>query len=231
MGGGVPAQRRRRQLPLGVLRRPARADRRGAAAALRRHDAREERPAPPRAAQVLRRAAIAHGRQARLRRAEPLPHRRGDGLPRAARLGRRLRRRGAARRQARGRRRVAAARHVVVTSPSGAQFSRCRRWRYLLWRCWDAKRPAANFLMLNPSTADEVKLDPSCTRARDYALRWGFGGLLVTNIFAWRATDPQEMKAARDPVGRGNDRAILRAAREAAIVVCAWGNHGTHMNR
>jgi len=46
---------------------------------------------------------------------------------------------------------------------------------------------------------------------------------LVTNIFAWRATDPQEMKATRDPVGRGNDRAILRAASKAAIVVCAWG--------
>jgi hypothetical protein len=85
-------------------------------------------------------------------------------------------------------------------SASGAAFSKCRRWRYLLWRSWDEKRPAANFLMLNPSTADEVKLDPSCTRARD-------------------------------PVGRGNDRAILRAARESAIVVCAWGNHGSHLER
>src|SRR6266851_3673830 len=55
--------------------------------------------------------------------------------------------------------------------------------------------------------------------------------LLVTNIFAWRATDPQEMKAVRDPVGRGNDRAILRAARKAAFVVCAWGNHGAHLGR
>src|SRR2546422_1547473 len=119
----------------------------------------------------------------------------------------------------------------MTLSASGAVFSKCRRWRYLLWRRWDEKRPAANFLMLNPSTADETQLDPSCTRAREYASRWGFGGLLVTNLFAWRATDPEEMKAARDPVGRGNDRAILRAAREAAIVVCAWGNHGTHMNR
>src|SRR5438094_9798340 len=115
----------------------------------------------------------------------------------------------------------------MILSASGAVFSKCRRWRYLLWRRWDEKRPSANFLMLNPSTADETQLDPSCTRARDYAARWGFGGLLVTNIFAWRATDPEQMKAARDPVGRGNDRAILRAAREAAIVVCAWGNHGT----
>ena len=85
--------------------------------------------------------------------------------------------------------------------------------------------------MLNPSTADEVRLDPSCRRARNYAERWGFGGVLVTNLFAWRATDPQELKAARDPVGRGNDAAILRAARAADIVVCAWGNHGAHRDR
>ncbi|HYL22994.1 MAG TPA: DUF1643 domain-containing protein [Burkholderiales bacterium] len=120
---------------------------------------------------------------------------------------------------------------AVIASASGAVFSRCRRWRYLLWRRWDAARPSANFLMLNPSTADEFRLDPSCTRARLYAERWGYGALIVTNLFGWRATDPGEMKAAREPVGRANDAAILRAAREAAIVVCAWGNHGAHRER
>ena len=113
---------------------------------------------------------------------------------------------------------------------SGAKFSRCRKWRYLLWRRWD-EGPVANFLMLNPSTADEVKLDPSCTRARVYAEQWGFGALIVTNLFGWRATDPGEMKAVRDPVGRGNDRAILNAALNSALVVCAWGNHGLHRAR
>src|SRR2546423_5139936 len=120
---------------------------------------------------------------------------------------------------------------AVVSSDSGAVFSACRRWRYLLWRRWDASLPVANFLMLNPSTADEWKLDPSCTRARRYAERWGYGSLIVTNLFGWRATDPKEMRAVRDPVGRGNDRAILRAARESQIVVCAWGNHGAHLGR
>lgn len=85
--------------------------------------------------------------------------------------------------------------------------------------------------MLNPSTADERQLDPSCTRARVYAEKWGFGALIVTNLFGWRATDPEEMKAAPDPVGRGNDEAILRAATEAQLVVCAWGNHGSHLER
>jgi hypothetical protein len=118
-----------------------------------------------------------------------------------------------------------------MQGPSGATFSRCRKWRYLLWRRWDEALPAVNFLMLNPSTADEFQLDPSCTRARVYAQAWGFGALIVTNIFAWRATDPGEMKAVRDPVGKGNDAAILRAARESGLVVCAWGNHGAHLQR
>ena len=85
--------------------------------------------------------------------------------------------------------------------------------------------------MLNPSTADEFKLDPSCTRARNYAERWGYGALIVTNIFGWRSTDPSALKAVKDPVGRGNDEAILKAATEAKLVVCAWGNHGEHMKR
>ncbi len=114
---------------------------------------------------------------------------------------------------------------------SGATFSPCRRWRYLLWRRWDAAKPAANFLMLNPSTADEVRLDPTCSRARDYAERWGYGALIVTNIFSFRNTNPSQMKAAKDPVGPGNDAAIVKAARESALVVCAWGNHGAFLGR
>lgn len=119
---------------------------------------------------------------------------------------------------------------MIALTPSGAKFSRCRRWRYILWRKW-SDGPTANFLMLNPSTADELKLDPSCTRARLYAERWGFGALVVTNLFGWRATDPDDMKAARDPIGSRNDDAILEAARSADLVVCAWGNHGAHLER
>ena len=116
-------------------------------------------------------------------------------------------------------------------TPAGATFSACRRWRYLLWRCWDESKPAANFLMLNPSTADELKLDP---RAREHATtheRWGFGAVLITNIFAWRSTDPTLLRVVKNPIGRGNDAAIVKAAKQAKLVVCAWGNHGEHMGR
>ncbi len=114
----------------------------------------------------------------------------------------------------------------IIKNDSGAQFSDCRKWRYLLWRRWDPSGPVANFLMLNPSTADEIKLDPTCARARTYAEAWGYGALIVTNVFAWRSTDPQALKRVKDPVGAGNDAAILRAAKESDLVVCAWGNHG-----
>ena len=85
--------------------------------------------------------------------------------------------------------------------------------------------------MLNPSTADEFQLDPSCTRARNYAERWGYGALIVTNVFGWRSTDPAQLRLVKDPVGRGNNAAIVKAAQEAELVVCAWGNHALHLER
>lgn len=120
---------------------------------------------------------------------------------------------------------------MIARSAAGAVFSGCRRWRYLLWRRWDEAKPVANFLMLNPSTADEVKLDPTCSRARDYAERWGYGALIVTNVFAFRSTNPNKLRTVEDPVGPGNDAAIARAAKEASLVVCAWGNHGAFQER
>src|SRR5258706_12869805 len=95
---------------------------------------------------------------------------------------------------------------AVISNDSGAVFTACRRWRYLLWRRWEPALPVADFLMLNPSTADELKLDPSCTRARRYAERWGYGALIVTNIFGLWATGPAQMKAGRDAVRRGRNR-------------------------
>ena len=112
-----------------------------------------------------------------------------------------------------------------------ALFSECRRYRYTLGRHWGGRRGYAMFIGLNPSTADEERDDPTVRRCIGYARDWGYSGLCMTNIFAFRATDPTVMLAEPDPVGVDNDYWLVESARRAAIVVAAWGVHGVHSER
>ncbi|TMF61888.1 MAG: DUF1643 domain-containing protein, partial [Chloroflexi bacterium] len=68
----------------------------------------------------------------------------------------------------------------------GATFSADRRYRYRLWRRWDGARPVVAFVMLNPSTADARRDDPTIRRCIGFAKSWGFGGVEVVNLFAYR---------------------------------------------
>lgn len=122
--------------------------------------------------------------------------------------------------------------HTKGDAPSTATYSDCERYRYDLTRIWDPQGTRANFLMLNPSTATEAQNDPTVERCERRARALGHGAFRVTNVFAWRATDPRDMRAAAEPVGRPeNDAAILEAAAWADLVVCAWGTHGAHLGR
>jgi hypothetical protein len=114
---------------------------------------------------------------------------------------------------------------------SVAVYSDCERYRYSLTRVWDDAGRRALFIMLNPSTATEVQNDPTVERCERRARALGFGSFRVLNIFAWRATDPRDMRAAVDPVGPGNDAAIVESLPWADSVVCAWGTHGAHLGR
>ena len=82
-----------------------------------------------------------------------------------------------------------------------AKFSACRKYRYALWRTWDESKPYVMIIGLNPSTADENKNDPTITRCINFAKSWGYGGVCVTNLFAFRATVPSDMKTSNDPIG------------------------------
>jgi hypothetical protein len=114
---------------------------------------------------------------------------------------------------------------VIFSTPTGATFSGCGTYRYLLWRRW-ASGPLMNALMLNPSTADFVRNDPTVERCERRAREYGFGGLIVTNLFALRSTDPAALIPAADPVGGWNDDAIRIAAARSGMVLCGWGNDG-----
>ncbi|TKD18122.1 DUF1643 domain-containing protein [Rhodobacter capsulatus] len=125
--------------------------------------------------------------------------------------------------------------HVKGDAPSVAVYSDCEAYRYLLTRVWDDALPRALFVMLNPSTATEVQNDPTVERCERRARALGFGAFRVTNIFAFRATDPRAMRAVADPVGPENDAAIREsvdwAGGPADRIVCAWGTHGAHLGR
>jgi hypothetical protein len=104
--------------------------------------------------------------------------------------------------------------------------------RYFLRRNWGSgsERAIVNFVMLNPSTADEDSDDATVRRCVGFAKRWGFDGMVVTNLFAYRATDPRKLKvlAARDialAVGKHNEEHLRQEAGAAHSVVCAWGNN------
>ncbi len=110
---------------------------------------------------------------------------------------------------------------------SAAGFSADRRHRTWLERRWDQKPfgggDHAAFIGMNPSTADETADDPTVQGCMARARAWGFGGAVMLNAFAYRATDKARLLDIADPVGEGNDADILRFAAAAGVVVAAWG--------
>ncbi|BAU41238.1 DUF1643 domain-containing protein [Leptolyngbya sp. O-77] len=122
-------------------------------------------------------------------------------------------------------------RPLQFTQPSGAAFDPTGQYRYSLWRVWEFAAPRVAFVMLNPSTADAERNDPTIRRCMGLAKAWGFGGLEVVNLFAYRATRPQALKQAADPVGREGDRALVAAASRANQILLAWGNWGSLYER
>lgn len=109
-----------------------------------------------------------------------------------------------------------------------AILSECGLYRYTLRRGARCHGGAGicNFIMLNPSTADAIRDDPTIRRCVNYARDWDHDDLVVTNLFAFRATDPQALKTVADPIGPENDRHLIEQARRAQLVVCAWGDGG-----
>jgi hypothetical protein len=112
-----------------------------------------------------------------------------------------------------------------------ATFSDCRKYRYGLSRTWNGKKKTILFIGLNPSTANEKIDDPTIRRCINYAQNWGYGSLLMVNLFAYRATLPSELKNVKNPIGNDNDLQIIELSKKADIAVAAWGNEGTLLNR
>jgi len=111
---------------------------------------------------------------------------------------------------------------------NGALLSDCGKYRFVLWREFEDvdEGYVVNFVMLNPSTADAEKDDPTVRRCMGFARQLGARQLFITNLYAYRATDPKDLQDNGFPVGQHNDRYLLQHAGCSDIVVCAWGSRG-----
>ena len=108
-----------------------------------------------------------------------------------------------------------------------ALVSDCGTYRYWLTRVWDSELRALRFVMLNPSTADASRDDPTIRKCIGFAQRLGYGSIIVNNLFAFRATDPKELRRpGADLVGPLNDQYLGRTRGERIDTCLAWGAHG-----
>lgn len=112
-----------------------------------------------------------------------------------------------------------------------AELSKDRKYRYALWRTWDENKGTVLFICLNPSTADEKENDPTVNKCIKYAKKWGYGSVCMANLFAFRATDPSDMKASKNPIGLENDAWLKKLSKTAKLTIAAWGNEGSFMGR
>lgn len=114
---------------------------------------------------------------------------------------------------------------------TSAAISSNELYRYSLIREWSLHAPRIGFVMLNPSTADALKDDPTIRRCINFAHTWGYGALEVVNLFAYRATQPTELRHVADPIGPENDHYILQMQQRVQKIVLAWGNQGGFRQR
>jgi hypothetical protein len=119
---------------------------------------------------------------------------------------------------------------ILDRSTGSAIFSKDHKYRYVLTRKW-SKEGICLFIMLNPSTADEYKLDPTVNRAYKIAKRYKLGELVVLNVFAIKGTDPSIIKFCSEPVGEYNDYYIKYYLKKSKMTVLAWGNNGKFNDR
>ena len=111
-----------------------------------------------------------------------------------------------------------------------AVISECGQYRYVLRRSLGSAlrwyKPML-FIMLNPSTADAEKDDPTVRRCKYFAEREGATHLTVVNLFALRATDPRALSAHPDPVGPDNDKHLIEECKRHSLlpIVAAWGSN------
>jgi hypothetical protein len=113
---------------------------------------------------------------------------------------------------------------------SGAEFSKCGKYRYKLWRIWDERLPKVMCIGLNPSTANAIRLDPTITNLIKMLKKLGYGGFYMMNLFAWISSKPEDLLTCENPIGENESKLKEIEAICDDVIVC-WGNFKQAENR
>lgn len=108
----------------------------------------------------------------------------------------------------------------------GAKFSNCGKYRYALWRIWDESLPFAQCVGLNPSTANAEYDDPTIRRLTALLSAKGYGGLYMTNLFAFISSNPEDLRSCPDPL-KDNDRWLKVIYGKCDDIIFCWGTFKT----
>ena len=112
-----------------------------------------------------------------------------------------------------------------------AGFSICDQYRYSLSEIWDQSKPLVLWILMNPSVACLDYSDPTLRRTGQFARTWGYGGQLIGNVHAYRATNKKRLLEVDDPVGPDNDKSILQMASQAKTIILAYGQPPNKLKR
>jgi len=117
-----------------------------------------------------------------------------------------------------------------VNEQSGAEFSECGKYRYVLWRIWNDDLPKIMFIGLNPSTANATMDDPTIRRVKRFAKDWGYGGVYMCNLFAYVSPNPKDLMLCGDAIG-DNDKWLNEVSKRCKDILFAWGSFSEAYNR
>lgn len=120
---------------------------------------------------------------------------------------------------------------IDLSIPKGAIFSEDRKYRYALWRVWNPNKPYLMTIGLNPSVASELKDDPTITRLQARAYKEGYGGLLMSNLYAYVSTNPDNLLNNGNAVGELTDHYIRQMVELTECQLCGWGSFKAVLER
>ncbi len=113
---------------------------------------------------------------------------------------------------------------------SGAIFSDCRKYRFILWRVWDKTKDYIMFIGLNPSSANEYKDDPTIKRVQKMAYNWGYGGVYMLNLYPYITPHPKNL-ILNNKYFDANEKWINIVNEKCKDIVFAWGSFKEAKNK